>query len=137
MPGGSFFFQETLILMPTPLIQSYAKKTGKSAKELENSWKEAEKEARDMGQGNNDAYIHGIFKNMIGIKEADFLKIKQLLFQESDFKNWKEFDTSFSDAIQSGDFTELPESPGVIKRKTGEGVGEEWENDFVPEFVQE
>lgn len=56
--------------MPNSVIQSYADKTGKSVAELENLWDKAKKAAKEQDREEDYAYITGIFKNMVGVKES-------------------------------------------------------------------
>ena len=71
--------------MPAKIIKSYAKKTGKSEKELEKTWKDATKEASKMGQEKNFAYVTTIFKTMLGLSESItdlFLQSDTIKFNE-------------------------------------------------------
>lgn len=55
--------------MPTPLIESVAKKQGKSIEEIEGKWEEAKKAAEEQGHKEDWAYVVSIFKNMTGQKD--------------------------------------------------------------------
>ena len=70
--------------MPASNIKALARKSGKSEKEVEKMWDEAKKIATEtLGKGKEDtdqydAYVTGIVKNMLGLKEAT-LDIKEFL----------------------------------------------------------
>lgn len=52
--------------MPNAYIQKLAGKGKHSEDELERRWKKAKGLAADRGEGDNYAYITGIFKRMVG-----------------------------------------------------------------------
>jgi hypothetical protein len=60
-------------IMPSNYIKSLADKLGKSEEEIENKWKKAKKIAKDEGmdEGTDEfyAYVTGIVKKMLGLKE--------------------------------------------------------------------
>ena len=67
--------------MPTPMIKSFADKTGKTVGEVEKLWNEAKAIAFKEGKEDNYAYIVGILKKKLGLNESvenvsfkDFLK---------------------------------------------------------------
>ena len=68
--------------MPTALVKSFAKRTGKSVSEVETLWKKAEKIAKGMGQGKNYEFIVGTLENILGIDESVDIRSKyQPLFE--------------------------------------------------------
>ncbi len=64
--------------MPSPMIKSFATKTGKSESELEKLWDDAKLKAKEQGKSENYAYITAIFKSMAGVEESvsDFMNSK-------------------------------------------------------------
>ena len=50
-------------------IKSFAEQTGKSVKEVEKMWNEAKVIADKEGYKDNFAYITGILKKMLGLKQ--------------------------------------------------------------------
>lgn len=64
--------------MPASIIKSFAEKSGKSEKEVEELWNKAKEIASENNQDNNYDYIVGILKKMLKINETfrEFLKIK-------------------------------------------------------------
>lgn len=77
--------------MPKDTVKSFAKKSGKSVREVEKAYKKAEKEAKMMGMGKNYAYIVSIWKNILNIKESKFDSKKIVeLYLKSD-SNFKDF----------------------------------------------
>lgn len=56
--------------MPTPIIKTFAKETGKSLAEVEKLWDESKELAKQKGLDDNYAYIVGILKNKLGIGES-------------------------------------------------------------------
>lgn len=67
--------------MPTPLIKSFAGKTGKSVAEVDKLWNKAKAIAAGEGQAENYAFITGILKKMLNLNET--LSFKQFLDQQS------------------------------------------------------
>lgn len=61
--------------MPSNVVKSFAEKTGKSTEEVEKLWDKAKEVAKDSGEEENYAYITGVLKKMLGLKEnfRDFL----------------------------------------------------------------
>jgi hypothetical protein len=51
-------------------VASFAKKTGKSITEVERLWQKAKAQAAKQGRAGNYAYIVGILKRMLGIRES-------------------------------------------------------------------
>lgn len=64
--------------MPANIIKSFAEKSGKSEKEVEELWDKAKEIAKDSNHEEEYDYIVGILKKMLKINETfrDFLKIK-------------------------------------------------------------
>ncbi len=52
--------------MPSDMINKVVKKCDKSKDDVEELWEEAKKQAEENEQGDNYAYITGIFKQMLG-----------------------------------------------------------------------
>ena len=74
--------------MPTPVIKSFAEKTGKSVAEVDKLWNKAKAIAVEEGEGENYAYITGIVKKMLGLNEhASF---KEFLAREQETKEKSE-----------------------------------------------
>jgi hypothetical protein len=65
--------------MPTPVIKSFAEKTGKSVAEIDKLWNKAKVIAAEEGEGENYAYITGIVKKMLGLNET--ISFKEYLAQ--------------------------------------------------------
>lgn len=59
--------------MPTPTIKNFAKRSGKSEKEVEALYQKAKEIAKEAGEEENFAYIIGILKNMLSINETSFI----------------------------------------------------------------
>jgi len=80
--------------MPTATIKSYAKKSGKSVKKVEEYWEDAKKAALDKGipedSDNFWAYVNAIVKRRCGldteVEEGLKIIIKELL--EEEFTNF-------------------------------------------------
>ena len=68
--------------MPSNVVKSFAKKTGKSESEVEEKWEQAKKEAEKMGQGKNFAYITSILKSMLNMKDSTNKRYKSLFLEE-------------------------------------------------------
>lgn len=77
--------------MPSPIVKSFAKKTGKSTAQVERLWQQASDLARKMGRGEDFEYTVDTLKNMLGLDEATVQDIKSISFLESDFMSWNEF----------------------------------------------
>lgn len=104
--------------MPSPIIKSFSKQTGKSVKEVEKLWKDAEKEASKMGKKENYAYITGILKSMLGIDESftDYYKNLSKQFLNSDKKTLKDFIEKIEGSV-STEFSDKPEKVLSGKKK--------------------
>lgn len=106
--------------MPSAVVKSFAKQTGKSVKDVEKLWDKAKKEASKMGRKDDYAYITGILKNMLGINESysdDYKKISHAFIQ-SNFTNFKEFEIeSEDDGTISTDLKVKPEGSPKVKKK--------------------
>lgn len=63
--------------MPSNVVKSFADKTGKSTQEVEELWDKAKGIAKETGEEENYAYITGVLKKMLGLKESfrDFLEV--------------------------------------------------------------
>jgi len=74
--------------MPANIVKSFAKDTGKSVPEVEKMWDKAKAMAADEGQEDNYAYITGILKKMLGIKESAIKNLKEAIqrFHEVDLR---------------------------------------------------
>ena len=113
--------------MPANIIDSFAKKTGKSKKKVDEYFQKAKKIAAEMGKKDEYDYILGVLKNMLGIEES----ISDIFLKSN--KNFNKF----YEEITSSDLGELPENPpiGSFKRKKKdddeEEEGEEKENKKV------
>lgn len=55
--------------MPNNIVQSFAKKSGKSIDQVEKLWQKAKAIAAEEGHVEDYAYITGILKKMLSIKE--------------------------------------------------------------------
>lgn len=55
--------------MPAVILKTFAKRTGKSAAEVEKLWNKAKARAAKEGRPKDWAYITGILKRMLGIKQ--------------------------------------------------------------------
>ena len=55
--------------MPTPLIQSVARKQGKPVSEIEGKWADAKKKAAEEGHKEDWPYVVAIFKSMAHVKD--------------------------------------------------------------------
>lgn len=99
--------------MPTPVLKSLATKAGVSMSKAEDMWDAAKKEAKQMGQEDNYAYITGIVKTMMGLDEADLRQTNKRiakLFLKSKFKNFDEFiEAVLKDEVISTNFNDVPE----------------------------
>lgn len=62
--------------MPSPLVQSVAKRQGKSVPEIEDKWNQAKKKAEEEGHKEDWPYVVAIFKNMTGQKDGTSSKRK-------------------------------------------------------------
>lgn len=74
--------------MPNSMVQSFAKKTGKSVDRVEHLWDKAKKIATDAGRTDDYAYITGVLKKMLGLKESlsdEVIKI----FEDTKIAGWK------------------------------------------------
>jgi hypothetical protein len=65
--------------MPANVVQAYARKTGVSIKKAEERWSKARAAAEKAGRSEEDgdrywAYVTGVFKRMMGIKEDIFVE---------------------------------------------------------------
>jgi hypothetical protein len=67
--------------MPTPVIKSFAEKTGKSVAVVDKLWNKAKEVASEAGEAENYAYITGILKKMLGLNETA-QSFKEFLEQE-------------------------------------------------------
>lgn len=70
--------------MPTRLVKSFSKRTGKNISEVEKLWEKAKKSALSKYDQNDPEYfpyVVGIVKNMLGLKEEYLFlnKFKKLL----------------------------------------------------------
>lgn len=99
--------------MPATIIKSFAKKTGKSEKEIEQLWKKANKEASSMGKSKDYDYIVGILKNMLGLDEEINIKDFTNMFIESEDNFDKFYETLTAGNIESGD---IPDTLKYVKR---------------------
>ena len=54
--------------MPTPLLRSLAKKSGKTLVEVEKLWSQAKKIAEAAGQKDNYAYIVAVLEKKLGLR---------------------------------------------------------------------
>ena len=108
--------------MPKNIINSFAKKTKKSKKEIESYLKKAKKEAKAMGMENKYDYIVGILKNMLGLDES---------ITDMFLKSGKKFNEFYEEitSVDLGD--ELPENPpiGSFKKRKKKNNDEEEENE--------
>lgn len=55
--------------MPSPLVESVAKRQGKSVESMEKKWNEAKAAAAEQGHKEDWPYVVSIFKNMSGLKD--------------------------------------------------------------------
>lgn len=64
--------------MPANIIKSFAEKSGRSEKEVEELWNKAKEIAKDNNHEEEYDYIVGILKKMLKINETfrDYLKVK-------------------------------------------------------------
>lgn len=64
--------------MPAPIIKSFAEKSGKTEKEVEELWDKAKEIAKESNRDEDYAYIVGILKKMLRINETfrDYLETK-------------------------------------------------------------
>lgn len=100
--------------MPANIIKSFAKKTGKSEKEVEQTYNKAKKEASHMGRSKNYTYIVDILKTMLGIKEDVDIERITKMFIESD-ENFDDFcETVTAGSLEGG---ELPDTLRYVQRK--------------------
>jgi hypothetical protein len=68
--------------MPTPLIKSFSKKSGKSEKEVEKIWDETKKEVKEKFKNESPsfwAYVNKIVQHKLGIKESSKITFKQFI----------------------------------------------------------
>jgi len=65
--------------MPNNVVQSFAKKSGKSIEEIERLWQKAKAIAAEEGHVEDYAYITGILKKMLSIKESSMNSFKQYI----------------------------------------------------------
>ena len=57
--------------MPAASVRALAKRAGVSQDKAERLWKRAKEKAKEQGRGEDYAYITGILKSMLGIKESE------------------------------------------------------------------
>lgn len=60
--------------MPSNIVKSFAQKTGKSEKEVDDLWNKAKEIAKDEGHEEEYDYITGILKKMLKINESQTFK---------------------------------------------------------------
>jgi len=74
--------------MPNAIIKSFAKKAGKSTREVEKLWDKAKSAAYSAGKKPDDpsffAYVTGTLKNMLDIKENKLIRFKDYIIEEDD-----------------------------------------------------
>lgn len=70
--------------MPASQIKSFARKSGKSEKEIEKLWNKAKAAAAKQGKAKNFAYITGTLKKMLGMKES-YYPGKEMVEAASEF----------------------------------------------------
>ena len=101
--------------MPSAVIKSFAKKSGKSEAEVEKLWKETKQEVKDKFKYKTPAfwaYVNDTIQKKLGIKESKDSKLsfKDFCLFEED-KNW----------IEAGDQVQLVKALGKgIDAKVGE-----------------
>jgi hypothetical protein len=76
--------------MPSAVVKSFAKKSGKSVETVENYWNEAKAEARkEKKSGNIYPYVVGILKRRLGISssmEEDIIESASARLEEASLK---------------------------------------------------
>ncbi len=83
--------------MPAPMIKSFAEKSGKSEKEVEDLYKKAEgivKKQYELTKEDGDKYyalVTGVLKKSLGLKESymtfkDYLSEKKKWFKDSELQ---------------------------------------------------
>lgn len=112
--------------MPQAIVDSFAKKSGKSKAEVEKAISIAKKEAKDMGKSeskNSDDYwefVIGVAKKIIGIKESieAHAQILAEAFTLSKYSSYNEFKANFykqlsEEVATSLDYPDLPPYPSA------------------------
>ena len=96
--------------MPQSQVNSFMKQSGKSKSEVEKELKLAKKDAEDMGQEGNWAYIVAIWKTRLGLDEqiSDAI-IGEYLAEKYINSNEITWD-KFIETMVSGDFKVTPEN---------------------------
>lgn len=89
--------------MPNALVQSVAQKTGKPTSEIERLWKKTGEiiDNPDISDADKYAYLVGILKNILGLKEDFGIGV------------------SAPAALDAGFPSETPENSGVFANKIG------------------
>ena len=89
--------------MPSALIKSFSKKTGKTDNEVETLYNKAKEQAKEQGKEKNYAYIAGILKNMLGLKKANF-SVSEVVsyFLESNEPDYYNFYLKFFEELGGG-----------------------------------
>ena len=96
--------------MPDATVTSFVKKSGKSKSEVEKALKLAKKDAEDMGQGDNWAYITDIWKSRLGLDEQTFSEITGKYLVEKYINSSETTWDEFIETMTSGDFPTTPEN---------------------------
>ena len=115
--------------MPVPVLQSFAKKSGKSIEELERYWNEAKEAANKKGLDPDSpqyfAYVTSVVKSRAGLKESliEFCQWiveegSELLEQESDIspEEQADIDAAAEFARAAADRGEEPPRPPLIRQ---------------------
>lgn len=98
--------------MPSNLINSFIKKSGKSKIEVEKAYSKAKKEAEAMGQKDNHAYITEIWKTILGIKESVYKDLANAFL-----KSEKDFNSFYEETMVSGDIPKDVRPDTLPKKK--------------------
>lgn len=116
--------------MPANIVNSFAKKTGKSKKEIESYFKKATKIAADMGMKNRYDYITDILKNMLGIEES----ITDLFIKSK--KNFNEFYEEVTSGSLGSDLPENPPTGEFKKRKKKDNEEDEEDEEALHKKIK-
>ncbi len=83
--------------MPLNIINSFAKKSGKSVSEVKSLWKKAKKQAEKERHGEDYPYIVGILKRMVGFNESYYNEEEYFIYGYNEFMLFMNSDLSESE----------------------------------------
>ena len=89
--------------MPTPMIKSFAKKSGKSVQDVEKIWDKVKASTVGTDHEEDYAYIAGAVKNALGLDENQSTEVMS-------FKEYYEMTSKGSNDESGSEVTEISEA---------------------------